>query len=126
MMPPLQAERGALLFDREMQPAPPAVQTGKSQQPVLASLGRRLAANLTRLFHWLQKTRCAQLSSKRLRVCETVSLGDKRAIFLVQVDGRRFLVGGAPTSISLLAQLDGAPCFPEILKSEFDSQQAEE
>lgn len=41
--------------------------------------------------------------SKRLRVCETVSLGDKRVIALLQIDGESFVVGAAPNSVQLLA-----------------------
>ena len=119
-----QFQAGASLLDHEIQIAPSGAKTGGSQGPILAILGRQLAANLTRVFDWLQTKRRAQLDSKRLRVCESVSLGDKRAIFLVQVDGQRFLLGGAPTSVSMLARLDGSPSFPELLKNKFDSQQA--
>ena len=125
MMQPFQAEAGASLLDHEIQLAPPDAETGRSEDPILA-FGRQLVANFTRLFDWLQKTRRAQLASKRLRVCESVSLGDKRAIFLVQVDGQRFLLGGAPTSVSMLAQLDGSPSFPELLQNKFDSSRAAE
>ncbi|MGA9527444.1 MAG: flagellar biosynthetic protein FliO [Terriglobales bacterium] len=45
-------------------------------------------------------------NNKRLRVCETVPLGDRRFIAVIQVDNKQFLVGGAPNSVSLLAQLD--------------------
>ena len=123
-MQQFQAEPGVSFLDRENQLSLPVNQTGVSQEPALTSLGRRLTATAAGLLHWLQKTRRAQLDSKRLRVCESVSLGDKRAIFLVQVDGRRFLLGGAPTSISMLAQLDASPSFPELLKNKLDSQQA--
>jgi|SRR5271169_3297368 len=119
-----QAEPGVSFLDREIQLAPPVNQAAVSQEPALTSWGRHLAATASFLFHWMQKTRRAQLDSKRLRVCESVSLGDKRAIFLVQVDGRRFLLGGAPTSISMLAQLDASPSFPELLKNKLDSPQA--
>jgi flagellar biogenesis protein FliO len=122
MMQPFQAETVASQLDREIQLAPLGAQTGRSQGPVLASLGRQLVVHVTRLLEWLQKTRRAQLDSKRLRLCESISLGEKRAIFLVQVDGRRFLLGGAPASISMLAQLDGGPSFPELLTNKLDSQ----
>jgi flagellar biogenesis protein FliO len=41
----------------------------------------------------------------RMRLCETLSLGDKRFLALVVVEQEKFLVGGAPNSISLLAKL---------------------
>jgi hypothetical protein len=43
---------------------------------------------------------------KRLRVLETVTLGDKRLVAVIQADGRRFLVGGGPSGVSLLTALD--------------------
>jgi hypothetical protein len=61
--------------------------------------------------------------NKRLQVQESVSLGEKRFVAIVQVDGQQFLLGGAPNSVSLLAQLNGdqaehheAPAFAEALK----------
>ncbi len=59
---------------------------------------------------WLQQRRVQQLSSRRLRVTETVSLGEKRFVSLVQVDGSRFLIGGAAGSIALLAALGAEDC----------------
>jgi flagellar biogenesis protein FliO len=49
-------------------------------------------------------------------VAETVSLGEKRFVAVVQVDGRHFLVAGGPTNIALLAQLDGKEAFEDVLK----------
>lgn len=43
-------------------------------------------------------------TEKRLRVAETISLGPKGFIALVQLDDQELLVGGAGSSISLLAQ----------------------
>jgi flagellar biogenesis protein FliO len=51
-----------------------------------------------------------------LRVAETVSLGEKRFVAVVQVDGRHFLLAGGPTNIALLAQLDTEENFGEVLK----------
>jgi flagellar biogenesis protein FliO len=46
---------------------------------------------------------------RRLRVAETVSLGDKRFVSILQVDGEQFLVGGSQSNIVLLAQLETKP-----------------
>lgn len=59
------------------------------------------------LWDWLQQ-RAKQQARKQLRICETVSLGDKRFLALVQVEGERFLIGGSAHTVSLLAQL-GSP-----------------
>jgi flagellar biogenesis protein FliO len=56
-------------------------------------------------------------NKKRLRVCETVALGDKRFVTIIQVDDKQFLVGGASNSVSLLAQLDKPAEFSSVLQS---------
>jgi hypothetical protein len=60
---------------------------------------------------------------KRLRVCETVSLGEKRFIAVVQVDQEQFLVGGSPTSISMLAHLEDSPKFSDVLRQHCELNQ---
>lgn len=40
-----------------------------------------------------------------MRLCETLPLGDRRYLALVSVEGRRYLLGSAGSSISLLASL---------------------
>jgi hypothetical protein len=47
-------------------------------------------------------------TTKRLRVSETISLGEKRFVAIVVVEGREFLVGGGVAGMSLLAQLGSA------------------
>jgi hypothetical protein len=59
---------------------------------------------LVRAWTWLQK-RAALTVTKRLRVAETVSLGEKRFVALISVEGREFLIGGGTAGVSLLAQL---------------------
>ena len=49
-------------------------------------------------------------------MAETVSLGEKRFVAVVQVDGRHFLLAGGPTNIALLAQLDTKDAFEDVLK----------
>jgi flagellar biogenesis protein FliO len=57
-----------------------------------------------------------------LRVAETVSLGEKRFVAVVQVDGRHFLLAGGPTNIALLAQLDANDDFGNVLKKTLTSR----
>ena len=59
---------------------------------------------LARAWSWLH-AKYAATTTKRLRVSETVSLGEKRFVALVCVEGREFLVGGGASGVSLLAQL---------------------
>jgi flagellar biogenesis protein FliO len=42
---------------------------------------------------------------RTLRLCETVSLGDKRFVAVVQFERRRFLLGVTPQTVSLLQGL---------------------
>jgi hypothetical protein len=52
---------------------------------------------------------------KRLRVSETISLGEKRFVAIVAVEGREFLIGGGVSGMSLLAQLgSGAGATSDI------------
>ena len=46
---------------------------------------RTAAISLRSGWQWLQRTRAAQTSARRLRVTETVSLGEKRFVSIVQV-----------------------------------------
>ncbi len=69
-----------------------------------------------RLWRWIQLRRQVQLASKRLCVCETVSLGEKRFVAIVKADGRCFLVGGAGSSVGLLVPLSGDSEFGDVLQ----------
>jgi flagellar biogenesis protein FliO len=71
---------------------------------------------LSRLRQWMQARRVERSADRRLRVAETVSLGEKRFVAVVQVDGRHFLVAGGPANIALLAQLDANEPFEDVLK----------
>jgi flagellar biogenesis protein FliO len=71
---------------------------------------------LSRLWRWMRARHVERSSDRRLRVAETVSLGEKRFVAVVQVDGRHFLLAGGPTNIALLAQLDTNEPFEDVLK----------
>ena len=61
---------------------------------------------LMRVWDWVLRKLSTQNTKKRLRVCETVSLGEKRFVAVIQVDGEQFLVGGSSNSVSTLARLE--------------------
>lgn len=63
----------------------------------------------------LRAQQIARTSSKRLQVAATVSLGEKRFVAVIQVDGREFLVGGGATNVALLAQLGAKKSFNGVL-----------
>ncbi len=52
---------------------------------------------------------------RRLRLCESLSLGEKRFVAVIQFDGQQFLLGGGSGSVSLLARLGEAPDFAALL-----------
>jgi flagellar biogenesis protein FliO len=61
--------------------------------------------------------RSAAPAAKQLKLVESVSLGEKRFVAVVHADGRRFLVGGGASGVSLLAQLEESPKSTENLRS---------
>lgn len=73
-------------------------------QAALQSVARLLADGFRRA----QQMRAAHAGAKRLRVIETVALGEKRFAAVLQVDGVQFLVGGGAGTVSLLATLSAA------------------
>ena len=50
-----------------------------------------------------------QRRQRHLRLCETLSLGEKRILAVIECDGKRLLISATPQHISLLQSLDGAP-----------------
>jgi hypothetical protein len=63
---------------------------------------------LTQAWLWMH-AKYAQTATKRLRLAETLQLGEKRFVALVSVEGREFLIGGGTSGVSLLAQLGPRP-----------------
>lgn len=74
-----------------------------------SSRGNRLIRRLKKLQKlwtgWVQKVNVAR-PARNLRVLETVSLGEKRIVAVVQFEQQRFLVGACGTSVSLLSTLE--------------------
>jgi flagellar biogenesis protein FliO len=77
---------------------------------------QQVVAVVRQAWQWLQARRQWQLTTKRLALCETVSLGDKRFLAIVKVDGQQFLVGGAAGSVSMLAEINGQGEFASLLQ----------
>ena len=67
---------------------------------------------LLRFWRWLRKTGTAHLRqtrARRMRVCETVSLGEKRFVSVLEVDGSSFLIGGGTGGVTFLKELASKP-----------------
>lgn len=52
---------------------------------------------------------------RRLRLCETMALGEKRFVAVIEFEGQQFLVGGGAASVNLLARLGESPDFSALL-----------
>lgn len=65
---------------------------------------------------WAVRQQQSRSRARRLRLEETISLGQKRFLALVQIDGQRLLVGGGATEVTLLANLGAAEPFSALLK----------
>jgi flagellar biogenesis protein FliO len=57
---------------------------------------------------WKRFRRLNQRRQRRLRLCESLPLGERRFVAVVQFERSRFLVGGTPGSLVLLARLENA------------------
>jgi hypothetical protein len=75
---------------------------------------------LQRIWQGLLAVLAGQAGKKRMRVCESVSLGDKRFVAIVRVDSQNFLLGGSSASVSLLAKLSEADKFSTVLQQKAD------
>jgi len=57
---------------------------------------------------WRRVLRLRRAAPKRLRLCESLPLGEHRFVAVVEFDTARFLVGGTSSSLVLLSRLDEA------------------
>ena len=77
------------------------------QRPLL--LSRVLAAFRRRIeLGWRALKARIRRAPKLLVVAETVALGDRRIVSVVQFERERFLIGCGPSSVTLLARLPDA------------------
>jgi flagellar biogenesis protein FliO len=59
---------------------------------------------------WERVQRFSRRAPRRLRLCESLPLGERRFVAVVEFETERFLVGGTPSSMVLLSRLaDGRP-----------------
>jgi flagellar biogenesis protein FliO len=76
--------------------------------PSFASKLKSLASSL-----WARALQIPRRAPKRLRLRESLPLGEHRFVAIVEVDGKGFLVGGTSNSLVLLAQPRKAELKPE-------------
>lgn len=66
----------------------------------------RVLVVVSRWMHSRSRALLARRATRRLSVTETVSLGEKRFVSILCVDGEQFLVGGSSSNVVLLAKLE--------------------
>jgi flagellar biogenesis protein FliO len=84
--------------------------------PSIAVWSRILLLHTWSILKWMMLRAKAQQTRKNLRICETVSLGEKRFVAVVQVDDERFLIGGSSSAVSLLTRLQETKAFAAALE----------
>jgi flagellar biogenesis protein FliO len=77
------------------------VQTNPLASTALARISAQISAGINTIWR-------SQKKRKALSVRETASLGDRRFVAVIQFERQRFLIGGSPSSVNLLAQLPDA------------------
>lgn len=107
-------------------PAPPAKEQSLPAPSSLPPLLRALHEG----WRWLQRhgrVRVLNSRNRRLRVSETVSLGEKRFLSIVEVDGASFLIGGSASNVALLRALaprgEGQP-FSHVLGAAWEKKES--
>jgi|SRR5450756_572156 len=76
------------------------------------------------VWNWIKSCNVQRSGKRRLRVSETVSLGDKRFVALVHVDGLQFLLGGSATSVTLLAELKAPGANDSVVSESMSAQKS--
>jgi len=67
--------------------------------------------------------RMSARTAKRLRLCETLPLGERRFVAVVEFENERFLLGGTASSLALLARLPEADANPANLAKDLSGEE---
>jgi len=84
----------------------------------LAKEKSRMMALRSAVWEWAARWFSAirvRRAPRQLRVAESVSLGEKRIVAVIEYQGQKFLVGGGSASVNLLARLGEGADFSEML-----------
>ena len=88
--------------------SPRSQEPGRSSAPGLLDLATTLMNTLRSAGAWIAQRAKTRQANKKLRVCETVALGERRFVAVIQVDQERFLIGGSSSQVCLLTRLKEA------------------
>jgi flagellar biogenesis protein FliO len=53
---------------------------------------------------------------RQLRLCETLALGERRFLAVIECERQKFLIGGSGSSVALLTQLAGPEAEDKLLR----------
>lgn len=67
------------------------------------------ASKITAFLNWIASMASVHRRQRCLRLCEMLSLGEKRFLAVVEYGQEKFLLAGTPQNISLLKRLDASP-----------------
>ena len=70
---------------------------------------------LSRAWIWIRARQVSRSSTRRLHVAASVSLGEKRFVAVIQVDGLEYLIGGGASNVALLAKFGTKDSVGEVL-----------
>lgn len=108
----LQADQSTEQAVAESTPLPPVVGTnGDFQFPLLRTMGGMglilflMVGGYLAFRRFSPRCLARQRPDRNLRIIETLSMGDRRSISLIEVGDCRFLIGNTPQQINLLAAL---------------------
>jgi flagellar biogenesis protein FliO len=81
---------------------------------VISSRAPRTTPGLPAFLDWFERARAVwrrvlqlrRRPARRLRLCESLPLGERRFVAVVEFENSRFLLGGTSASLVLLAQLE--------------------
>jgi hypothetical protein len=93
----------------------PSTSSRPNDEPFINIL-RKMAERFSQAWIWIQARKTARLDSRRLCVIESLSLGEKRFVSVLQVDKQQFLIGTSSTGVALLASLEVSRSFDDVLQ----------
>jgi hypothetical protein len=103
---------------------PPLILSASGDGPSVKAF-QSAAGLLSNAWEWFRARQGARSNTKRIEVATTVSLGEKRFVAVIKIDGQQFLVGGGATNVSLLAQLNSSETFSDLLKGTMTAPEAQ-
>ena len=80
--------------------------------PVKDRAEARWVVTFRGLWHWVHRALKSR-QSRRLRVRESLSLGDRRFLAVIEFDHQEFLVAGSGSSLTLLARVQEGKVITE-------------